>query len=129
MSINELTSREIQVAGQVALGLSNEEIAHNLGTTLSTVKNHCYRINKKLGLTNRVQIALWSISGKSSGHKKSLIASMMATGADFPEISLSTGGSDTEVEKVIDEILSESGCVSPHGFKIWYAKNRGYFDE
>ncbi|GAB2736862.1 response regulator [Amycolatopsis magusensis] len=53
-----LTEREQQVARAVARGLANAEIARDLGMTEATVKAHISRSLTKLGLTNRVQIAL-----------------------------------------------------------------------
>lgn len=53
-----LTEREKCVAEAVARGLSNVEIARALGMTQTTVKAHVSRSLTKLGLTNRVQIAL-----------------------------------------------------------------------
>jgi DNA-binding NarL/FixJ family response regulator len=53
-----LTEREWQVARAVAQGLANAEIARELGMTQTTVKAHISRSLTKLGLTNRVQIAL-----------------------------------------------------------------------
>lgn len=53
-----LTERERQVVRAVGRGLANAEIARELGMTETTVKAHISRSLTKLGLTNRVQIAL-----------------------------------------------------------------------
>ncbi|UJW32050.1 LuxR C-terminal-related transcriptional regulator [Saccharothrix sp. AJ9571] len=53
-----LTEREREVARTVARGLANAEIARELGMTETTVKARISRSLTKLGLTNRVQIAL-----------------------------------------------------------------------
>ncbi len=53
-----LTGKERQVAGAVARGLANNEIARELDMSETTVKAHVSRSLAKLGLTNRVQIAL-----------------------------------------------------------------------
>ncbi|MGX1668668.1 response regulator transcription factor [Streptomyces sp. NPDC055400] len=54
----ELADREREVAVAVGRGASNAEIAAELYMSLATVKAHVSRILAKLGLNNRVQIAL-----------------------------------------------------------------------
>ncbi|MQM27926.1 response regulator [Glycomyces albidus] len=53
-----LTDRERAVAFEVAEGKSNAQIGRALGMTETTVKAHVSRTLTKLGLENRVQIAL-----------------------------------------------------------------------
>jgi predicted ATPase/DNA-binding CsgD family transcriptional regulator len=54
-----LTSRESQVAGLVAEGLSNQEIADRLGIGRRTVESHVENLLRKLGFRTRTQIAAW----------------------------------------------------------------------
>jgi len=56
--LNDLTSRELMVAEQVAHGASNREIAEALKITERTVKAHLSAIFEKLGVRDRVQLAL-----------------------------------------------------------------------
>ncbi|KOV99477.1 LuxR family transcriptional regulator [Streptomyces sp. NRRL B-1140] len=53
-----LNEREREVAVAVGRGLANAEIAAGLFMSVATVKTHVSRILAKLGLNNRVQIAL-----------------------------------------------------------------------
>ncbi|WP_233507843.1 response regulator transcription factor [Spongiactinospora gelatinilytica] len=53
-----LTPREDAVVRAVARGLANGEIARELAVSETSVKAHVSRALTKLGLTNRVQIAL-----------------------------------------------------------------------
>ena len=54
----QLTEREHEVAVAVGAGLSNGEIAARLYLSVPTVKAHIGRLFAKLGVTNRVQIAI-----------------------------------------------------------------------
>ncbi|MEU7517904.1 response regulator transcription factor [Streptomyces sp. NPDC042898] len=54
----ELAVREREVAVAVGKGRSNAEIAAELYMSVPTVKTHVSRVLSKLGLNNRVQIAL-----------------------------------------------------------------------
>jgi DNA-binding NarL/FixJ family response regulator len=53
-----LTDREREVAGAIAEGKTNAEIAAELFMSVPTVKTHISRLLTKLDLNNRVQIAL-----------------------------------------------------------------------
>ncbi len=53
-----LTDREVEVARAVAGGGSNAEISRELYLSVPTVKAHVSSILAKLGLSNRVQVAL-----------------------------------------------------------------------
>ena len=55
-----LTDREEQVLAAVAGGRTNGEIADELYITLSTVKTHIASLMAKLGVRNRVEIAMWA---------------------------------------------------------------------
>jgi DNA-binding NarL/FixJ family response regulator len=51
--------REQRVIELVAQGLKNSEVAEVIGTTEYVVKNYLRGIYDKLGLWNRVELALW----------------------------------------------------------------------
>jgi DNA-binding NarL/FixJ family response regulator len=53
------SERESRVIELVAQGLKNKEVADEIGTTEHVVKNYLRVIYDKLGLWNRVELALW----------------------------------------------------------------------
>ena len=55
---SSLTPREQEVARAIAEGASNKEIARSLGITERTVKLHVGAVLEKLGVRDRLQIAL-----------------------------------------------------------------------
>src|SRR5215469_13170643 len=57
-----LTPREEQVVALVAEGLSNREIAQELGLSEHTVKKHLFRIFNKLGISTRVELVLYAVN-------------------------------------------------------------------
>jgi predicted ATPase/DNA-binding SARP family transcriptional activator/DNA-binding CsgD family transcriptional regulator len=56
----ELTSREAEIAGLVAEGLTNRQISQELSISERTAANHVAKILRKLGLSSRAQIASWA---------------------------------------------------------------------
>ena len=61
-----LTKREQTVASLVASGLSNREIARQLQLSEHTIKNYLFRIFERLGVSNRVELVLYSLT--NNGH-------------------------------------------------------------
>ncbi|MEU6718851.1 response regulator transcription factor [Nonomuraea sp. NPDC046802] len=55
-----LSEREVEVVKAVARGRSNREIADELFISVSTVKGHVSGICEKIGMRNRVEIAVWA---------------------------------------------------------------------
>jgi len=56
-----LTRREREIVRHVALGLRNAEVAERLHVTEGTVKTHLNNIFQKLGLRDRVELALYAV--------------------------------------------------------------------
>ena len=45
----------------LALGLSNREIAKSLGISIETVKEHVQNAYRKLDLRDRTEVAVWAV--------------------------------------------------------------------
>ncbi|GAA1769378.1 response regulator [Nonomuraea bangladeshensis] len=58
--VEPLTEREEEILATVARGRTNSEIAAELHISLSTVKSHVASLMTKLGVRNRVEIAMWA---------------------------------------------------------------------
>lgn len=56
-----LTQRESEVLRQLALGLTNKEIANSLHISYETVKEHVQHILRKIGVSDRTQAAVWAV--------------------------------------------------------------------
>jgi len=71
-ALSALSQRELEVARAVASGMSNKEVARVLGVTERTVKAHLGAAFEKLGVRDRLQLALRiGTSGSMSGQQPS----------------------------------------------------------
>jgi DNA-binding NarL/FixJ family response regulator len=59
---HQLTGKETQVATLVWQGLTNREIANDIGTTEQVVKNYLRSTFDKLGVWSRLELALYVAS-------------------------------------------------------------------
>jgi len=64
----DISPREYQVIHFVAAGLKNREVGAMVGTTEHVIKNYLRAIYDKLGLWNRVELALWYESRQTVGN-------------------------------------------------------------
>ncbi|MBB4918980.1 response regulator [Streptosporangium saharense] len=67
--LEPLTDREVEIAGKVAEGMTNSDIAAKLFISPGTVKTHVASIQRKLGVRNRVGIAVkaWEMGYATGG--------------------------------------------------------------
>ena len=66
-SLDVLTPREKEIVQQIGGGSSNKEIAHQLHVSEKTVKAHLTSIFRKLGVSDRLHLALYV-----NGHRPSI---------------------------------------------------------
>ncbi|MDJ0839906.1 MAG: LuxR C-terminal-related transcriptional regulator [Acidobacteriota bacterium] len=62
---HKISKREREVVALICRGLTNKEIADHLCVSEQTIKDHNYRIYRKLGVSNRVQLTTL-VSGASA---------------------------------------------------------------
>ena len=56
-----LTPREIEVVRRIAQAKTNKIIAQELGITVGTLKGYLHHLMKKLGMSNRTEVATWIV--------------------------------------------------------------------
>jgi DNA-binding NarL/FixJ family response regulator len=56
-----LSPRQKQILEYAKVGKSNKEIAHSLGITEQTVKNHMTSLFRKMDVTNRTQAVMFAL--------------------------------------------------------------------
>ena len=64
--MKSLAAREFQVSNLVAEGMPNRGIAVKLGLTEHTVSNYLFRIYNKLGISSRIELALYVMKDRES---------------------------------------------------------------
>ncbi len=57
-----ISDREAEVLALVRQGKANKVIAHELGVSIHTIKSHVSSIMRKLGASNRTEVAVKAIS-------------------------------------------------------------------
>ena len=57
----ELTPRDLQVRRHIGYGMSNDEIARNMGISVETIKEHVQNILRKMAMKDRTQVAVWAV--------------------------------------------------------------------
>ena len=59
--ISQLTEQERAVLALLSLGQRNARIADELSISIRTVHNHVYHIFQKLGVSSRIEAALYAL--------------------------------------------------------------------
>lgn len=66
MAFKDLSSREMDVLRIIADGKSNKQIGAQLKLRENTIRNYVSTMLDKLGLTNRIELALYAVKHKLS---------------------------------------------------------------
>ncbi len=64
-----LTGRELEIATLVTRGMRNKEIAEKLQISEQTVKNHLHNVYDKLGVSDRLELALYALHHEIVEHE------------------------------------------------------------
>lgn len=60
----QLTPKESLIVSCVTQGMKNKEIAHRVGTTEQVVKNYLRKVYDKLGVADRLELALYCLNNR-----------------------------------------------------------------
>jgi len=63
---DSLSKRENEITLLMATGLSNKELARKLNLAEGTIKIHLHNIYKKLGISNRTELAGFALRNRHS---------------------------------------------------------------
>lgn len=67
------TPKQRRVIELVAQGLKNRDVAKQIGSTEHVVKNYLRKIYDKIGVWNRVELALWYEAREHERQRRALI--------------------------------------------------------
>jgi len=67
--LKSLAAREMQVANLVAEGMQNRDVGKKLGLSEHTVSNYLFRIYNKLGISSRIELALYVLRDRDRPHQ------------------------------------------------------------
>ena len=60
----KLSKKELAIIGCITRGMRNKEIAYQIGTTEQVIKNYLRKIYDKLGVSDRLELALYCLHNK-----------------------------------------------------------------
>src|SRR4029077_4703689 len=66
----QLTPKETLIVSCVTQGMKNKEIALRVGTTEQVVKNYLRKVYDKLGVADRLELALYCLNHRIEGGEK-----------------------------------------------------------
>jgi len=109
-----LTKREEELVQLVAEGCTNRDISHELSVKEHTVRNYLFRVFNKLGVSNRVELALYVLKqrglhqgSEGTGHFSS---SLQGMGDSF---GIARSGSSLDLNMPMQAISSKRSLSHP----------------
>jgi DNA-binding NarL/FixJ family response regulator len=98
-----LSEKEMLIIGGVTQGLKNKDIALEVGTTEQVIKNYLRKIYDKLGVSDRLELALYSM------HRRLLDGYIPAAGRRLPAPLASNGSASSTDTPVADSNPTNGG--------------------
>jgi DNA-binding CsgD family transcriptional regulator len=97
----QLTPKESAIVSCVTQGMKNKEIAHRVGTTEQVVKNYLRKVYDKLGVADRLELALYCLNNRvvegqtsvaPNEHPSQKEAAPIATPETYPSAAAASAG-------------------------------------
>ena len=79
----DLSDRELEIIGNIVSGACNKEIAQRLGISDLTVKRHLTNVYNKVGVTGRLELALFALANNLA-HNRNLISAVASPTSGKP---------------------------------------------
>ncbi len=98
-----LSEKEMMIIGGVTQGLKNKDIAMEVGTTEQVVKNYLRKIYDKLGVSDRLELALYSM------HRRLLDGYIPRSGREIPAPHTVTQAQPEEAASPADAVPWSNG--------------------
>jgi DNA-binding NarL/FixJ family response regulator len=98
----QLTPKETLIVSCVTQGMKNKEIAQRVGTTEQVVKNYLRKVYDKLGVADRLELALYCLHNRVLEGK----AVAAAAGAGTASTSTSAGAPESPIVPPTSETIS-----------------------
>ena len=86
----QLTPKESLIVSCVTQGMKNKEIAVRVGTTEQVVKNYLRKVYDKLGVADRLELALYCLNHRVASDESRAKAASPANGSEVPAASPET---------------------------------------
>jgi DNA-binding CsgD family transcriptional regulator len=80
----QLTPKETLIVSCVTQGMKNKEIALRVGTTEQVVKNYLRKVYDKLGVADRLELALYCLNHRVVERETKADAAQPANGTQAP---------------------------------------------
>jgi DNA-binding NarL/FixJ family response regulator len=71
---DRLTAKELRIVALIVQGYKNKEIATQLGTTEQVIKNYLRNVYDKIGVSDRLELALFTIHHRILNEAASAVA-------------------------------------------------------
>lgn len=72
-----MTPKEIKIVALIVQGYKNKEIANQLGTTEQVIKNYLRNVYDKTGVSDRLELALFTIHHRTLAEAAALAGGQM----------------------------------------------------